>query len=378
MKTAAIISCNDSYDYDTRTKYVYNSLQSKGYLVTFIVADFDHRNKRDYCVNRPDNIHYIHVRSYKKNFSLGRILSHFDFAIGIKKHLMNQQYDLIYHCAPPNLTIRVLSKIREKQNFRLVTEIGDMWPETLPISDKIKKLLFIPLIVWKGLRDRNLYNSDFVIAECNLFRRQLEQSTHLKYIKTMYFCKQANFVDKNLNYFKNSMINLCYLGSINNIIDIEMIGILVKELSKYRQIVVHIIGDGERRSELINTIELNGGKVVFYGKVFSEDSKRNVFSQVDYCLNIMKTSVNVGMTMKSLDYFSFGIPIINNVGGDIEELISEEPIGFNIDKENIQIVAKKINELSFEEYLKMSKEVQNIHNKYFSISKFNQEFGKII
>ena len=81
----------------------------------------------------------------------------------------------MYHCAPPNSTIRIISKIREKNEFKLITEIGDMWPETMPVSDEIKKLFFIPLSYWKGLRDKNLNNSDVIIAECNLFKKQLEE-----------------------------------------------------------------------------------------------------------------------------------------------------------------------------------------------------------
>ena len=64
MKTAAIISCNDNYDYDTRTKYVRNYLEAKGYNVTFVVADFDHRNKKKYKADHTDTIKYIKVPTY--------------------------------------------------------------------------------------------------------------------------------------------------------------------------------------------------------------------------------------------------------------------------------------------------------------------------
>lgn len=378
MKKAAIISCNDNYDYDTRTKYVYDFLHTRGYAVTFLVSDFDHRNKKRYKANRVDNIEYIHVRAYKKNLSLSRILSHFDFAKGIKKYLSHRNYDLVYHCAPPNSTIRIISKIREKNEFKLITEIGDMWPETMPVSDEIKKLFFIPLSYWKGLRDKNLNNSDVIIAECNLFKKQLEENTKLTKIRTLYFCKAENFVDKSQNCYQNAKIQLCYLGSINNIIDIEMIGQLVKELATDRQIIVHVIGDGEKRNELLKSIEKNGGQSVFYGKIFSESEKKDIFSKSDYCLNIMKTSVNVGMTMKSLDYFSFGIPIINNISGDIGKMVLDESIGFNIDKNNVQMVAKQMKEMSYESYLSMVKKVRDIHKKYFCIEKFNHEMEKML
>ena len=130
---AAIISCNDNYDYETRTKYVSKFLQNKGYRVVFIVADFDHRNKSRYTVKRNDNIVYIRVKEYTKNISVARIMSHIEFAKKVKEHLENNNYDLIYHCAPPNVTIKAVAKIKKQQNFKLITEIGDMWPETMPV-----------------------------------------------------------------------------------------------------------------------------------------------------------------------------------------------------------------------------------------------------
>ena len=378
MKTAAIISCNDNYDYETRTKYVYDFLHEKGYVITFFVADFDHRNKKKYSTDRLDNLKYIHVRSYEKNLSMKRILSHFDFAKGVKNELKCHHYDLVYHCAPPNSTIRVLSNIRKNRDFKLITEIGDMWPETMPTSEGIKKILFIPLSIWRLLRDKYLFNSDVIIAECNLFKKQLEKNTGLSQIRTLYFCKKENFVNKSNVFNQENRISLCYLGSINNIIDCDMIGMFVRELAIDREVLVHIIGDGEKRDELIDLIKANGGQPVFYGKVFSEESKKEIFSKCDYCLNIMKTTVNVGMTMKSLDYFSFGIPIINNIGGDIEKMVKTEAIGFNINSNNIKSVVDAIKKCDSEDYEIMKKNVESVHEKYFSIEKFKMEMQKIL
>ena len=307
-----------------------------------------------------------------------RILSHFDFAKGVKNELKYHHYDLVYHCAPPNSTIRVLSNIRKNRDFKLITEIGDMWPETMPASEGIKKILFIPLSIWRLLRDKYLFNSDVIIAECNLFKKQLEKNTGLSQIRTLYFCKKENFVNKSNIFNQENRISFCYLGSINNIIDCDMIGMFVRELAIDREVLVHIIGDGEKRDELIDLIKANGGQPVFYGKVFSEESKKEIFSKCDYCLNIMKTTVNVGMTMKSLDYFSFGIPIINNIGGDIEKMVKTETIGFNINSNNIKSVVDAIKKCDSEDYEIMKKNVESVHEKYFSIEKFKMEMQKIL
>ena len=370
MKTAAIISCNDNYDYDTRTKYVCNYLEAKGYNVTFVVADFDHRNKKKYRAAHTDTIKYIKVPTYKKNLSVRRIVSHFVFAHKVASYISKEAFDLVYHCAPPNSTIRTLSSVKKHQDFTLITEIGDMWPETMPISSKLKKILKIPFCVWSGLRDRYLYNSNIIISECDLFADKIRKNTKLDSISTMHFCKQAQFINASITEYSKEKLNLCYLGSINNIIDLNVIGKLVSALSRSIEVDVHIIGDGEKKDELISIISKAGGNPIFYGKIFDEKKKREIFSSCHYALNVMKSDVFVGMTMKSLDYFSYGLPMINNIGADIGNMVANNDIGFNINESNIEDVAKLIFTTSAEEYITMRQEVKRLHEKYFSIESF--------
>ena len=173
-------------------------------------------------------------------------------------------------------------------------------------------------------------------------------------------------------------IELCYLGSINNIIDCDIIGTFINELSNRKETIVHIIGDGEKKRNLIDSIESNGGKVQFYGKVFDEEEKKKIFSKCQYALNIMKTDVNVGMTMKSLDYFAFGIPIINNIGGDIEKMVETQKIGFNINTKNIKFVVDAIEKSNLNDYMNIRNNVKLVHEKYFSVEKFNQQMKEIL
>lgn len=92
----------------------------------------------------------------------------------------------------------------------------------------------------------------------------------------------------------------------------------------------------------------------------------------------MKSSVNVGMTMKSLDYFSFGIPIINNINGDIGEMIDLYKIGFNINSDNIRGVANLITNYDINDYIDMRNNVRIVHDKYFSVENFNEKMNEIL
>ena len=39
--------------------------------------------------------------------------------------------------------------------------------------------------------------------------------------------------------------------------------------------------------------------------------------------------------MKSIDYFSYGLPLINNIKGDTWEIVNDKGYGINIHKDNI-------------------------------------------
>ena len=378
MKKALIITCNDSYDYSTRTKYLESVLYEQGYLVEHLLSDFDHRSKKSYTASHGGKIHYIHVPHYSKNISIKRILSHIIFGHKVKKFVMSGDYELIYHCAPPNNTIKQISKCKKKKSFFLVTEIGDMWPESIPVGNNLKKFLFVPFFIWSGLRDKNLANSNVIIAECDLFRNAMMKNTKLDHIYTLYFCKKFYGENRTISYASGQEISLCYLGSINNIIDVDMIGKLINALKKRVCVKIHIIGEGENRHQLIETAEKNGAIVYYHGIVYDDNEKKQIMNQCHYALNIMKPEVFVGMTMKSLDYFSAGIPIINNIGGDVWRMVEEENVGFNINFEILFEIANKIYNTDKEQYDLLQKNVYLTHEKYFSINHFRNQIKEYV
>lgn len=378
MKSAAIISCMDNYDYNTRTKYVSQFLSQNGFDVVFIVADFDHRNKRPYRADRDDEIKYIHVPKYKKNISLKRLWSHISFGKKVGIHVSHHKYDLVYYCAPPNCAIKELGKCKKQKDFMLITEIGDMWPETMPVSPMIKRLLHVPLSFWASLRDKNLILSDCVIAECNLFKEKIIENSHASRVETIYFCKTFRGRQKDVLYKPGDVLRLCYLGSVNNIIDIELICKLLRKLSAEVEVEFHIIGDGENRNQLIEAAGSSGAVIRHYGAVYDEDKKQEIFDHCHYALNIMKDTVCVGMTMKSLDYFSYGIPMINNIGADISEMIDKFHLGFNMGEDSLSICVSQILSTSEAAYKEMCENVKNSHARYFSVDVFERKLRNIL
>ena len=69
-------------------------------------------------------------------------------------------------------------------------------------------------------------------------------------------------------------LEICYLGSINNIIDINIIRDVLANVDK--ETIVHIIGEGERKKEFIECISLSHVKVVDHGQIYEVSKKQEI------------------------------------------------------------------------------------------------------
>ncbi len=331
MKSAFIISCFDWYD--KRIKPVYNILKST-YDVQIFLSDFDHI-KKEKCVIPRESCNYIETKIYKKNLSFKRIVSHLDFSAKIYKQMEKYKPDLVYALVPPNSVADSCRKYKEKEkNVVLILDIIDMWPESMPVAIFEKNFFYRK---WVGMRNKALVVSDYVFTECKIYAECLENCLNKNH-ETLYLYK--NFTKEELLYRKTKLqqlkisddnsICIGYLGSINHIVDIEGIKNIVRELKKNYTVNFKIIGDGEKREEFLRTLSEEQIKIEYYGKVFDEKEKMDILINCDYGVNMMIDKVKVGLTTKSIDYFSYGLPIINNIKGDTWNMVKENSLGVNV------------------------------------------------
>lgn len=159
-------------------------------------------------------------------------------------------------------------------------------------------------------------------------------------VHTIYLAREDNGYEPDIN-LPEDRISLCYLGSINNIIDIPMIAKVIRECMKIRPVEFHLIGDGERKDELKKIVMESGAAIIDHGKIYDRNEKKRIFDVCHFGLNIMKKSVCVGLTMKSIDYFEFGLPLINNIKGDTWDIIEKYGCGINLDSNSMSGVFVK-------------------------------------
>jgi glycosyltransferase involved in cell wall biosynthesis len=368
-KTAYLISCSDHYGH--RLHAIDGYLRAWGYHTTYLTSDFDHTSKTPFTCHVPDCVQ-LPTRPYRKNLSLARILSHRSFARDAFRYLeaLSEQPDLVVVLLPPNFLAHYAAKYRKKHpNVKLIFDIFDMWPETFPFG-RLKILLKPVFSVWAWIRNHNLGAADLVTTECALFRRLLKLPEDRSAVVPL--CAQP--LPAQPAELREDTLDLCYLGAINNVISIPDICALIGQLIKSKPVTLHIIGKGERQQEFIDAATAAGANVEFYGAVYDEETKQSIMGKCHFGLNIMKSSVCVGLTMKSVDYFRFGLPILNNIPADTEELVNREGIGLQLNEQTPNTVLA----MEQRDFLRMRSDVRRVFEMRFATSVIEKQYDSIL
>ncbi|MBQ7707417.1 MAG: hypothetical protein IJT72_06530 [Lachnospiraceae bacterium] len=373
MKKVVIVNSSSVFEY--RVDMLYYTLKKNGYEVTLLSSDYMHVEKKK---RKIDKENYISVKTvpYKKNISLRRLYSHYNFSKKCGKILSGMTFDILYLVVPSNSQAWLAKRYKNNKDVKVVMDIIDLWPESFPSTHTDK----FPFTLWKAVRDKHLKYADYIITECRLYVKKLKKYIKNKDKKVIYWAHKKNEIDIKPDYDKlpDKGLRLLYLGSINNIIDIEGIDGIIGKLSEKENVFLDIIGAGEKKEEFIESAKAAGAVVTDHGKVYDFKRKQQIMDGCHFGINIMKDTVCIGLSMKSIDYLEGGLPIINNLKDDIGSILKEENCGINIFETGWE---EKIGRR--DEIINMKKNARAAFEKYFSAEKFEgsvtsvfEELGK--
>lgn len=352
----------------------YKYFQELGYKVKVYTANFDHYAKEE-IKDKKDYIIYIDTIHYRKNISLKRIFSHFLFSIKVLELLKKEEkFDILYVNVPPNILGYFLS--RKYKNKVIITDIIDLWPEALPFPKYIKKSLFIFFKFWKHLRNISLKNSTYILTHTYDFYNKLKLCNY-KNSKVIYL-KKYNHKFMSLKFSKNE-IRILYLGNISYIYDFDSLIEICKKLkSFYKKVIVEIIGDGPLKQQVFEKLKSEKINYLYHGIIFQERLKEKIVSRCQFGYNGYKNDTDVSLSYKSIDYFSYGLPIINSAKGDTWEIIKKEKNGYNFKKIYLNEILENLSKLDEKKYELMSNRSKKVFEKYFSYKSYKKEFDIIL
>lgn len=224
--------------------------------------------------------------------------------------------------------------------------------------------------IWAGLRDKNLPAADRVIPECRLFCRKLG----LPEENAIYLAAQRSPDQPHQARLRADGLDLCYLGAINNVVNIDAIADLTAQLRRLKPVTVHVIGDGEKCPQLLQALKDAGAEVDWRGVVYDEAEKHAVMSCCHFGFNLMKPDVCVGLTMKSVDYFRHDLPILNNIPADTAELVDREQVGVNVGPDTAAQVAG----MTVEDCLRMRENVRRVFDETFDLPVVQARYAALL
>ncbi|WP_171049907.1 hypothetical protein, partial [Klebsiella pneumoniae] len=314
-------------------------------------------------------------KPYNKNVSVQRIFSHIKFAKDAFDYINSlvKEPEIIYVVLPPNSLAKNAIEYKQNHNVKIIFDIMDLWPEAYTMGNSKLNLL---LNTWRKLRSSSLSKADFIITECNYFQKSIAQELNSVKNDTLYLSKPDSGTEiKPVLSEKN--FDILYLGSINTIIDIDIIVDFLFELNSKKKVIFHIIGDGESREKLIKQLSKFNIDYIYHGVIYDSFKKQEIIDKCHFGMNIMQENIAVGLTMKSIDYFQFGLPIINNIKEDTEAIVKNNRIGFNIRKENISTVVDEIHGLTNEQIKEMKYTSVKVFENLFSYDSFTKKMDNI-
>ena len=361
-KTAYFISSTNHYNVRTR-KFV-NDYVKKGYDAIYVTSDFDHMTKKRYNFNEYKNSMQLHVISYKKNLSISRILSHLMFSYKTFYMLLACKPEVVYVEVPNNSLVKSSAKYKKINNAEIIVDVFDMWPESMPVKTK-NMIVNRGFDIWRNFRNKNLKFADQIWIECDYYRELLSAQKINLPMETKYLTLE-NAETSIETKVSEDEIDLCYLGSINNIIDISLIEKIVSELAKNKRTRIHIIGDGERKAEFLEILKQNSIEIIDHGKVYEIDKLQEIFNQCWFGVNVLREDLAIGITMKSISYFRGGLPNINTVQGDTSRFVEECNIGINVDRHDVKSCVSRILNLTIDDLACMKNNTRNLFEQKFA------------
>lgn len=378
LRKVFIISYNNWWE--KRLCAYYQWFASNNFDVCYVTSDFNHFTKDLIDKNKlPKETSLVHVPRYRRNISIKRVFSHIVFTSKVIIKLIKEKPDVVIGSMPCNslgFSLWIYRKIYKDKC--IISDITDMWPESFPVIS-IKNKLRLLMGIWRWPRTLGINSSDFTSCECKIFADELNKySKSKKYVFYLYSDEYDENDYLEVVKIKNKKLKIIYLGSINNIIDIEKIEEVLVAIRKKREIEFHIIGGGATCFEFVNRMKKANIYVILHGMVFDRKKRISILRNCHFGINIMKPSVFVGLTTKSIDYTAMGIPLINAIRGDTQEMIERYNAGFDVINHSSVDVANKIENISDECYIKMRRGARQMFLENFSDHAVRNKINKYL
>lgn len=355
MKIYILANFTRALDGETtgRFSFLASELSKRGHQVKLVITDFYHGTKS----TRPEP-HYdkydfeivkCHEPGYKANVCPQRLYSHYVWGKNVAKYLKKAEKPDVVYCAMPSLTVAVeAGKYCKRNGVKFVVDVQDLWPEafSMVFKNKLFKLAFKPM---EWYVNKAYAMADFAIGVSETYvKRMLSVNKKINSGVAVFLGNNGQLFDESASKYKkeynDGITRLCYIGSLSQSYDIEMVVDALATVSQRTDLEVKfvVVGDGVYKDDFEQYANQKGIDSVFTGRKDYPEMVGELCS-CDIVINPIRKGSAASIINKVGDYALSGLPVINTQEcPEYRQLIDDSGCGINCECGNAEDVAAAI------------------------------------
>jgi len=327
-----------------------DELVRSGHECIWWTANFSHHTKsyrsegwKDIDVKPNYKIRLVPTPAYYQHVSIARLKFHLTWSWRIYKRGVGEPRPdcIIVNDAPLGDSYFALL-LAQKFNAKLILDITDQWPEhfLLAFPSQLRGLVNFAFGPLYAIRRYVRRRADAISALCegyfDVVRRELSGAKRIPLLTVFNGVDVAAFrkvlnepseiTELGLNKTSNE-VWVVYAGTIGRTYDIAAILEAARLLEK-RQLPVRFIvaGDGPLRPDVERLAQRQGARLNYLGRLKPQELIQ-IYKMCDIGLCAYGLDSTVAMPDKVYDYMVAGLPIINSLRGELENLLRDRRIG---------------------------------------------------
>lgn len=340
----------------------------KKYNVRYVTSNFYHASRNHFLEEYikkisnklPYNLKVLKVLGYKKNISISRVITHFQFGLKSFFYLNKiiQSGDIVILPSRPPELIWGASLLKRENNVKLILDIRDIWPDAFPIKRGLIRKLFV--IYCNIFLKKSLLKFDKFICTSPNYKNWLNRFAPQKnpafiplgFNKTLW----EDLRPKSLGDFKNKF-NIFYIGNLTSNINIFNVIEAIKNNNKFK---FTVIGGGEELPKIQEYIQNNSINNIQLTGIIKPNEVPEYLSYQHLSIIPMRLDC---MPNKLFDSIAAYIPILVIGENDTSKFVRQNDIGWALPF-NINKIKDFFNKLNKQDIMKKSRNIAKIREQF--------------
>lgn len=281
--------------------------------------------------------------SVSKNI-LVRIVSILSFSLSLFFYLLFKKTPKkVVVQSPPLLLSFIAVLVLSLKNKKIILNVSDLWPLAAIELEALKEGSFSHKI--------SLFFERYIYKKASLVLGQSNEIiTHVKTIVPQKECHlYRNFPDHQvtemeLETLENKPIKIFYaglLGVAQGVLE------LCEKIDLNRlNIELHLFGDGAEKSQIEALILAQKESKIFFHGMLERKALHDTLKTFDIAIVPLKTRIYGSVPSKIFEYGALGFPILYFGGGEGENIVSENELGWVAKVENFADLNEKLVEIA--------------------------------